>query len=310
MRTAFVHALVELAEHDERVVLMTGDLGFMALEPFRDRFPDRYFNMGVAEQNMVGVATGLADAGFIPFCYSIVPFAVLRPYEFIRNGPVLHGLPVRIVGMGGGFEYGTAGPTHYGIEDVGVMRLLQDMAVIAPADAEQATTAVSALSEWPGPAYLRLGKNDKLRVPGLDGRFELGRVQEVRSGSDVVLFTMGSVGAAVVEAAEELEREGISAAVVVVASVSPAPRADIIRLVSGCRHAVTIEAHVSNGGIGSLVGETIAESGAACRLLRMGVDRPYGERGGSEAFLHETHGISAPCIVDRVRRHLELKSAS
>src|SRR5947208_6407398 len=123
MRAAFAQTVCSLAANDPRVLLLTGDLGYMALEPFAQRFPDRFFNVGVAEQNMVGLATGLAEAGMVPFCYSIVTFASLRPYEFIRNGPVLHQLPVRIVGVGGGFEYGTAGPTHHGLEDIGVMRL-------------------------------------------------------------------------------------------------------------------------------------------------------------------------------------------
>ena len=118
MRRAFVRTLVELAAANPRLLLLTGDLGYNALEPFAERFPDRFFNAGVAEQNMVGMATGLAEAGFIPFCYSIVTFASLRPYEFIRNGPVLHRLPVRIVGMGGGFDYGPQGATHHGLEDL------------------------------------------------------------------------------------------------------------------------------------------------------------------------------------------------
>ncbi|HVA07872.1 MAG TPA: transketolase family protein, partial [Acidimicrobiales bacterium] len=210
MRSEFVRALVDEAERDHRIVLLTGDLGFMALEPFRDRFPDRFYNMGVAEQNMIGVAAGLAEAGFIPFCYSIVPFAVLRPYEFIRNGPALHGLPVRIVGMGGGFEYGTAGPTHYGVEDIGVMRLLQGMAVVAPADPDQVGPALAALAAWSGPAYLRLGKNDRQFVRGLKGRFELGRVQVISDGSDVVIFALGGIASSVVDAAEQLQLEGIS----------------------------------------------------------------------------------------------------
>src|SRR5206468_2385099 len=138
MRRSFVDTLIELAECDPRVVLLTGDLGFMVVEPFVERFPDRFFNMGVAEQNMVGVATGLAEAGFIPYVYSIVTFATLRPYEFIRNGPVLHQLPVRIVGVGGGYGYGPAGPTHHGVEDIGVMRMQPGLAVIAPADNRQA----------------------------------------------------------------------------------------------------------------------------------------------------------------------------
>src|SRR5262245_7993199 len=130
----FVKTLVELAERDPRVMLLTGDLGFMALEPLFNRFADRCFNVGVAEQNMIGLATGLAEAGFLPFAYSIVTFATLRPYEFIRNGPILHQLPVRIVGMGGGFDYGAAGPTHHGLDDVGVLRVQPGMTIIAPAD--------------------------------------------------------------------------------------------------------------------------------------------------------------------------------
>ena len=124
MRRAFVDALVRLADDDPRVVLLTGDLGFFAIEPFIERFPDRFFNAGVAEQNMVGMATGLAEAGFVPFVYSIATFAALRPYEFIRNGPVLHRLPVRIVGIGAGVDYGHNGITHYAVEDVAVLRPL------------------------------------------------------------------------------------------------------------------------------------------------------------------------------------------
>ena len=135
MRRAFVRSLIELAEQDERVVLLTGDLGFMVLEPFAERFPDRFINAGVAEQNMLGVATGLADGGMIPYVYSIATFATLRPYEFIRNGAALHRLPVRIVGVGGGLDYGQNGITHWALEDIGVLRIQPEMTVIAPADA-------------------------------------------------------------------------------------------------------------------------------------------------------------------------------
>ena len=123
MRGAFVRTLMDLAEQDPRVVLMTADLGYALMEPFAEKFPSRFINVGVAEQNMIGLSTGMAEAGFIPFVYSIAPFAALRPYEFIRNGPILHQLPMRIVGVGGGFEYGNAGVTHHALEDVGVMRV-------------------------------------------------------------------------------------------------------------------------------------------------------------------------------------------
>jgi len=304
MRTAFVHALVEEAKRDERVVLLTGDLGFMALEPFRDQFPDRFINVGVAEQNMVGIATGMSEAGYVPFCYSIVPFAVLRPFEFIRNGPVMHHLPVRIVGMGGGFEYGAAGPTHFGLEDVGAMRLLQGMTVVVPADAAQTTTAVAALSEVAGPAYLRLGKNDHLVVPGLEGRFELGRLHTVRHGSDVVIFTMGSIAASVVAAADLLEEYGVSATVAVVSSLAPVPTNDVLALVGSHTNAVSVEAHVPVGGVGSLVAEIMTDHAVGAGLLRIGVDQPFGHRGGSETFLHELHGLSPSAVATRIRTYV------
>src|SRR3989440_5762915 len=146
MRAAFIRGLVEIADRDPRVLLVTGDLGFTVIEPFADRYPERFFNAGVSEQNMVGLATGLAEAGFIPFVYSIATFATLRPYEFIRNGPIQHQLPVRIVGVGGGLEYGSNGLSHYGLEDVAVMRAQPSLTIIAPSDHQQARAAV--LASW------------------------------------------------------------------------------------------------------------------------------------------------------------------
>src|SRR5687767_5357547 len=155
MRESFIDALSELASNDRRVLLLTADLGYTVLERFADRNPDQFFNVGVAEQNMVGLATGLAEAGFIPFVYSIATFATLRAYEFIRNGPVLHRLPVRIVGVGGGFEYGSAGATHYALEDVGALRMQPDLCLIAPADFEQADRALRATWNLSSPVYYR-----------------------------------------------------------------------------------------------------------------------------------------------------------
>src|SRR5438477_11396238 len=137
MRNAFVEALCDLAAADPRVMLLTADLGWSVLEPFAKRFPDRFLNVGVAEQNMLGVATGLAREGHVPFAYSIATFASMRCYEQFRNGPVLHRLPVRVVGIGGGFSYGHAGPTHHAVEDLTIARTQPGLTVIAPADAAQ-----------------------------------------------------------------------------------------------------------------------------------------------------------------------------
>lgn len=304
MRAAFAQTLTELAEQDPRVLLLTGDLGYMALEPFSDAHPDRFFNAGVAEQNMVGMATGLAEAGFVPFVYSIVNFATLRPYEFIRNGPVLHQLPVRIVGMGGGFEYGSAGPSHHGLEDVGVMRLQPGLTVIAPADHQQARTAIAETWDLPGPVYYRLGKDDKTTVPGLDGRFALGRAQSVREGNDLLIVAMGSVAGEAAAAAELLAEQGIACTVLIVASLNPAPVADLAAAVARFPLALTVEAHYATGGLGSLVAEVIAEAATGTRLVRCGVTTPSDGRSGSQDYFHHRHGLSRSGLVETALREL------
>ena len=302
MRAAFARTLTELAERDERIVLMTGDLGFMALEPFSDRFPDRFFNVGVAEQNMIGLATGLAESGYLPFVYSIATFASLRGYEFIRNGPIAHRLPVRIIGVGGGFEYGSAGPTHHGLEDVGVMRLQPGLTVVAPADHRQARNALLATWDRDGPVYYRIGKDDRTEVPGLEGRFELGRNELVRDRGKLmpklvpklILVSMGSIAAATVAAAEELD-----AAALVVSTLNPAPVEALASTLSGFERVLTVEAHYVSGGLGSLVAEVIAERGLSCTLERCGVRDPSDGRSGSPDYYLARHDLSKEAIVAR-----------
>jgi transketolase len=296
MRGAFVRVLTELADADPRIVLLTGDLGFMVVEPFAERFPDRFVNVGVAEQDMVGIAAGLAASGFIPYTYSIATFATLRPYEFIRNGPILHELPVRIVGVGGGFEYGAAGPTHHGVEDLAVMRAQPEMTIVAPADWQQASTAVRETWELPGPVYLRLGKDDRKTVDGLDGRFALGRAEVVRTGCDLVMIGTGAITVEVVAAAVELARTGVECTVAVVASLNPPPVADLVAVLGRFEAAITVEAHSVVGGVGSLVCELVAEHGLRCRVTRCGIRHRHHLEGG-EAYLNDAHGLSRRSLV-------------
>lgn len=301
MRDTFIRALSEQAAADPRILLLTADLGYTVLETFAERNPRQFFNVGVAEQNMVGVATGLAEAGFIPFVYSIATFASLRPYEFIRNGPLMHGLPVRVVGVGGGFEYGTAGPTHHALEDVGVWRVQPDLCVIAPADFEQARSALRATWDLPSPIYYRLGKNEKTTVPGLHGAFALGRAQLVRDGNDLVIVAMGAIASEAVAAAELLAGEGVEASVLVVASMNPAPIEDLAATLSRFALVVTAEAHYRVGGIGSLVAEVIAERGIMCRLERCGVRAASRGVSGSERYLNHANGISSEALAATAR---------
>ena len=297
MRRAFVETLTELASRDPRILLLTGDLGFMVLEPFANAYPGRFFDAGIAEQNMVGVATGLAEAGFIPFVYSIVTFAVLRPFEFIRNGPIAHRLPVRIVGVGGGFEYGTNGISHYGLEDIGVLRTQPSLTIVCPCDGGQARTAIAATWDLPGPVYYRLGKDDRIVVPGLNGRFELGRGEIVRKGDDLLLIAAGTAATEAVNAARELDEAGIGCTVLLVSSFNPGPRADVLAQLERFDTVITVETHYTTGGLGSWVAEVIAESNVKCRLIRHGVEELPGSNSGSQAYLHDRHGFSSSHLV-------------
>jgi transketolase len=305
MRSAFASGLLDLAADDERVMLLTGDLGFAVLEPFAERFPDRFLNVGVAEENMVGIATGLAEAGFTPFVYSIATFASMRAYEFVRNGPILHELPVRVVGVGGGLDYGHNGMTHYAIEDVGIMRVQPGIAIVAPADPQQTRAALPAVQALPGPAYLRLGKESS-PVPGLDGRFALGRAEQLGEGQDVAIEALGGMASTAVEAAAALEADGIAARVVVVSSLNPAPVADLAEQLADVRLALSVEAHYVNGGLGSLVAEVIAEAGLACRLVRAGLRTTPAGVTGSRDYLLERHGLSAAGLAASAIAELEL----
>lgn len=305
MRRAFAETLAELAARDERIVLLTGDLGYMALEPFSDRFPKRFFNMGVAEQNMVGVATGMAEAGFIPFVYSIVTFAVLRPFEFIRNGPIQHRLPVRIVGVGGGVEYGHNGLSHYGLEDIGVLRTQPGISIIAPSDSAQTRAAMLQTWDSPGPIYYRLGKDDKSVIEGLEGRFDPEKCQMIGQGSDFLFVTTGNITQEVVGAAKLLAEKGVNCSVALVSSFNPAPLDDLSAILSRFPTVSTVESHYITGGIGSLVAEIIAERGLACRLTRFGVrDMPDG-RTGSQEWLYESLGLSAQALANSAFQQLQ-----
>jgi transketolase len=307
MRNAFIDELVALAETDERVMLLTGDLGFMVLEQFQRRFPERFVNCGVGEQNMVGVATGLAEAGFVPFVYSIATFATLRPYEFIRNGPALHGLPVRVVGVGGGFDYGHNGITHFALEDYAVMRSQPAITTISPADAAQARTALRATADLPGPVYFRVSKRGD-ELPGLDGRFNLGRLEVLREGRDVAIIAIGSIAHEAVAAADLLAERGIDTAVGLAPSFNPSPIEDIVTLLREVPMALTVEAHYRDGGLGSLVAETIAEHNLDCRLLRAGVSRMPGGETGSQQFLEDRHELSSSHLARQLEQALSLSA--
>lgn len=301
MRKAFVDALEEMAAEDDRIFLITGDLGWSVVEDFAARRPARFLNAGVAEANMAGLAAGLAQAGFIPFIYSIATFSSMRCYEQVRNGALLHGLPVRVVGIGGGYAYGHAGPTHYALEDLAIARTQPGMTVVAPADPAQARSALHATKDLPGPAYLRIGKGNNPEVPGLQGRFAFGRPEVVREGRHVLFVACGSMAHEALEAARHLDTGGISAAVAVLAHIGFAASPPLVALLREFAAVVSVEDGYAAGGLGSLLAETIAQHGLDCRLRIRGVDHPFSGASGSEAYMRAQSGLDASSLAEAAR---------
>ncbi len=305
MRKAVIHELTELARTDPRLVLLTGDLGFMVIEEFADTHPSRFINVGVAEANMLGVAAGLALEGFRPYCYSIATFASLRPFEQMRNGAHLHQLQVRVIAVGGGFGYGTAGITHHAVEDIALMRTLPHMRVIAPADDRDAADAVRTLHNEAGPTYFRLAKDARV-LDALPGTFDATRLQVIGAG-DLLLLALGTIADEAVRAQALLTARGISVRVAIATCLAPTPLAHLVELLQETSTVVTLEDHVLPGGLGSQVAEVIAERGLGCRLQRLGVEETHHRTLGSEAFLRRRAGLDAESVAarlaTRVSRH-------
>lgn len=299
MRSAFARTLLDLAERDPRVFLLTGDLGFSVLEPFRERFPKRFVNVGVAEQNMLGIAAGLAHSGSIVFVYSIANFPTLRCLEQIRNDVCYHGLPVRVVSVGGGLAYGTAGYTHHGVEDLAIMRALPGMSVFAPGDPLETELITSALLDLPGPAYLRLGKAAEPAVHGAPPALVPGRAIQLQPGRDVTLVATGGMLFAAREAARELESlHGISVRLLSMHTLKPLDEAAIVSAATETRLVLTCEEHSSTGGLGSAVADVIASLPAPrARLVKFALPDRVSEVIGSQRYLLARLGT----ITERLR---------
>ena len=308
MRRVFAETLAELAEKDPRIVLLTADLGFMALEPFAERFPKRFFNVGVAEQNMIGIATGMAEAGFTPFVYSIATFAICRPFEFIRNGPIAHQLPVRMVTVGGGFEYGPNGISHYGLEDVALMRSQPGLTIICPGNDAQARSSLRVTRDVRSPIYFRLSKDENRTE--VAGDFELGKPQVIGNGKHVALIALGPMVSEAIAAAHRLDEQGAKCTVVSVTSITPEVNDNLAAIISDFPLVVTLEAHYVTGGLGSLVAEIIADRDLSCRLVRCGVKAVPDGHSGSKAYLQARYGISSDALVGLVTENLVPKTIS
>ena len=301
MRTAFITALQELAEHDDRVTLVVGDLGFGVVEPFAKRFPSRYVNPGVAEQNMTGIAAGMAMSGKVVFTYSIGNFPTLRCLEQIRNDVCYHSADVKIVSVGGGFSYGSLGMSHHATEDLAIMRALPRMTVVAPGDPVEAAAATRALAAMPGPAYLRLGRAGEPIVHQGPISFTIGKAITVREGTDVTLIATGGILEQAVAAADQLAARGVQTRVLSMHTIKPLDTDAVLKAARETGAIATLEEHSILGGLGGAVAEVIAEHAPRkIPFTRIGMDSTFVSKAGDQKYLRDMFGLSAPAVVNRL----------
>ena len=297
MRAEFAQAMIALADKSPNSLFLTGDLGYMALEGVRDRFGSRFINAGVAEQNMTSLAAGLAHEGFIPWLYSIAPFAVLRPYEQIRNDICLHNLPVKIVGNGGGYGYGIMGSTHHTLEDIGVMRCLPNMNVYVPLTGSDVADAVRAMAADPAPNYLRLNLAPKNTAPVPP----FSQWRRVKQGNGLVVIGVGPVLWNALAIADAAVRDRLE-----VWSVSILPFQDfpdeLTDAVARLGRVVTIEEHYGQCGLNEAVAALLLRKGLGNIRYKSAYARGYPSgRYGSQAWHQEENGLAGPALESLLR---------
>jgi transketolase len=304
MRDRFIQTLCELAASDSRIMLITGDLGFAVLDEYRRRFPQQFINAGVAEQNMTLLATGMALEGHVVFTYSIGNFPTLRCLEMIRNDAAYHNANVKVVSIGGGFSYGPLGISHHATEDLAIMRALPNVTSVAPTSLWEVAEATKAITRTPGTFFFRLDKD--LGPDGArDEPFVLGRPRVLRRGRDVALLVTGGILSEVVKAADQLERDGVSASIYSVHTLKPLDPELILAAAKTHAALVTVEEHTVLGGLGSLVLETLADAASFPRkFLRIGLDGCFSSAVGSQSFLRTLYRMDAASIVSRTHELL------
>jgi transketolase len=296
MRNAFAQEITRLAQEDERIVLLSGDIGNRLFDDFKAKCPERFYNCGVAEANMIGVAAGLAMNGLRPVCYTIAPFITYRCLEQIRIDVCYHEAPVMIVGTGSGLSYASLGATHHSCDEMGMLRLLPGLSVLAPADSAEVQACLRAALQDGRPAYLRIGKKGEPRVHAQPPAYRIGESLVLREGHDVFFLSTGTILPVALAAADALNAAELSVGVASMPSVKPLDLALLRRVFDDCRVVATVEEHSIAGGLGGAVAEWLSDQPSPrARLVRFGT---------ADEFLHETGE------QDEARAHFGLTAES
>lgn len=300
MRDTFVKTLISLAKEDEKIELVTGDLGFGVLKPYFEQLPNQFTNAGIAEQNMTSLAAGMALEGKTVFTYSIGNFPTLRCLEQIRNDCAYHNANVKIVCVGGGFVYGSLGMSHHATEDIAVMRALPDVAVFAPGDLCEAEEITKAIANYKGTCYLRLGRGGEKRIHKEIKNFQIGKAINVKNGKDVAIFSTGAIFEEVEIACQILEEKGITPTVYTFPTVKPLDVNTILECAENHDLIVTCEEHNVVGGFGGAVAEVMAENPSKAKLMRIGMSDEYCVKVGNQKYLRNEYGMSGEKIANKI----------
>ena len=287
------NTITNIAKIDKRVYLITGDLGYVVLDKFRQACPDRYINVGIAEQNMTALAAGMAKEGSIVFTYSIGNFPTLRCIEQIRNDVCYHHRNVKILAVGGGFVYGNQGVTHHATEDLAMMRVLPEMRVYVPGDVYEAIACIRDAYEYDGPAYIRLARNKETSFHNVGEAIDINKLLFLApAGKQINIITAGTVLCEGIELQKELKKKGYSVGLVSIPKIKPIDKAGIEKLSKECDLIVTMEEHQNVGGLGGICAEIISGiSGKKATLYRAGLNDQFSEITGDQQYLREYYGI-------------------
>jgi transketolase len=307
-RAAYGQALAALAEEYPQLVVLDADLsGSTMTKNFADKYPERFFDMGIAEGNMAGVAAGLAACGKQPFINSFAMFSAGRAWEQVRNSIAYPGLNVKVIGSHGGLSVGEDGATHQCVEDYAIMRAIPGMLVLSPCDGPEMEAAVKALLDYDGPAYMRLGRlaveSVTDTVPGY--QFELGKGSVLKDGTDAAIIATGMMVQCAYEAANTLAAEGLSIRVIDMHTIKPIDKDLVLRAAKETGCIITSEEANILGGLGSAVAEVVSE-GCPVPVVRHGVEDQFGRSGKAQAVL-DAYGLNAAGIIEKVRCALTLK---
>lgn len=297
MRNAFAEEMTRLATTDKRVVVLSGDIGNKLFDKLKEVDEQRFYNCGIAEANMMGVAAGMAMSGLRPFVYTITPFTTTRCFEQIRVDVCYHHAPVVIVGTGSGLSYSDLGPTHHSLEDMAILRTLPGMRVLAPCDASELRQALHEVLKDDSPTYIRIGKKGEADIHATLPDLKLGKVLVIRPGADVALLCAGNMMADTLKAADLLAASGISAEVVSFHTVKPLDADYLQQAASRFKLLVTVEEHSRIGGFGSAVAEWRMAQPRNVAQLGFGTDDVFMHEVGTQAYARKKFGLTADNIA-------------